>query len=153
MSLPGADDKGIAAWCVMEHARPVLVKALRAWGMGRAASEVGQAASLSVLKIACVDADVQVYKRIVFPPLRRDLSHALATLQAAATFAARGDVENTAAVVIGVFTHAASALTWRRPWTRLTWRRRRAEVIAGAQREQAEHLSSPLSPPVAPGGG
>jgi hypothetical protein len=147
MSLPGADDKLAAAWYVMDHARPEMVKALRAWGMRRAASEVEQAASLPVLKIACVDADVRVRQRIVFPPLRRDLSHALATLQAAATFAARGDVENTAAVVIGVFTHAASALSWRRPWTRLTWRRRRAEVIAGARHEQAEHLSSPPASP------
>jgi hypothetical protein len=148
MSLPGADDKTFAAWCVMDHARPALVKALRAWGMRRAASTVGQATSLSVLKIACVDADVQVRQRIVFPPLRRNLSHALATLQAAATLAARGDAENTAAVVIGVFIHAASALSWRRPWTRFTWGRRRAEVIAGARREQAEHLPSP---PTAPG--
>ncbi len=137
-------NRALAAWCVMTHARPALVHALRAWGMGETAAAIEGAQSLSALKRLAADADAQVRNRIVFAPLRRDLSHAATTLQAAATFATRGDVENTAAIVIGVFTNAASALSWRQPWIRLVWRRRRAEVIARARREQNDYLQGVL---------
>lgn len=137
-------DSAPAAWLVMSHARPTLVHALQAWGLNEIAADVEQARSLSALKRLAADADAQVRERIVFAPLRRDLSHAATTLQAAATFAMRGDIDNTAAVVIGVFTHAASALSWRRPWMRLTWRQRRADVIARARREQTEYLRSQI---------
>ena len=129
-----------ASWLVMSHARPPLVDALRSWGLSEIAAAMEQARSLSALKRLAADADAQVRERIIFAPLRRDLSHAVTTLQAAATFATRGDIENTAAVVIGVFTHAASAMSWRRPWMRLSWRRHRADVIARARREQSEYL-------------
>jgi hypothetical protein len=120
----------------MSHARPALVGALRAWGLAKAASDIEQTASLGALKLTVFDAYTQVRQSIRFGPARRDLCHAINTLHAAATFAGRGDVENTAAVVIGVFTGAAGARSWRRPWTRLHWRERRAEVIAAARREQ-----------------
>ena len=125
----------------MTHARPVLVGALRAWRLTAAAAEIERASSLTALKMLVSDADAEIRRKIVFVPLRRDLSHATATLQAAITFATRGDAENTAAVIIGVFTHAASALSWQRPWTRFSWRKRRAEVIARARREQQDYLS------------
>ena len=134
-----AKDKLFATWCVMVHARPVLVRALRAWGLGTAANSLERAASLTALRLVALDADADVRKTIRFVPLRRDLSNALNTLHAAATFASRGDSANTAVVVIGVFTNANSALTWRRPWLRLSWRRLRAEVIASARREQSAY--------------
>jgi hypothetical protein len=133
-------DRTLAAWLVLTHARPALVDALRAWGLRDTADAIEQARSLSSLKRLAADADAQIRARIRFAPLRRDLSHAAVTLQAAATFAMRGDIENTAAVVIGVFTHAASAVSWQRPWERLSWSRRRAEVIARARREQSDYL-------------
>jgi hypothetical protein len=120
----------------MTHARPTLVQALRTWGLGKAVRAIEDAPSLGALKLMAFDAYAQVRRSIRFRPVRRDLFHALNTLHAAATFAGRGDAENTAAVVIGVFTGAASARSWRRPWTRLHWRERRAEVIATARREQ-----------------
>ena len=129
-------DCEFAYWCVMTHARPVLVATLRAWHLADLADPIDRARSLSALRFTTTDADAEIRRRIGFDPLRRDLSHAVNTLHAAATFAARGDAENAAAVVIGVFTHAASAQTWHRPWTRLGWKRRRHDVIVSAQREQ-----------------
>jgi hypothetical protein len=120
----------------MSHARSALVGALRAWELAKSAKAIEDTASLGALKLTVFDAYTQVRQSIHFGPVRRDLCHAINTLHAAATFAGRGDVENTAAVVIGVFTGAASARSWRRPWTRLHWRERRAEVIAVARREQ-----------------
>ncbi len=136
------EDRAFAEWCVMKHARPALVQALRAWGLGKAARDIENSTSLAALKLTVFDAYAQARRSIRFGPARRDLSHALNTLHAAATFAGRADVENTAAVVIGVFTGAASARSWRRPWTRLHWRERRAEVIATARREQNAQRSS-----------
>src|SRR5215813_11186168 len=141
MNEPGGD-KAFAAWCVMTHARPALVRALRAWGLGGAADKLEQAASLSALKIIVMDVDSEVRKVIRFVPLRRDLAHAANTLHAAATFAARGDSGNAAAVVIGVFTNAESALAWRRPWLRFSWSKRRAAIIADARREQTAYLAT-----------
>jgi hypothetical protein len=126
----------------MNHARPALVSALRAWGLQAPATAIERAASLTALKVLAADADAEIRHKIVFVPLRRDLSHAATTLQAAITFATRGDAENAAAVAIGVFTNAASALSWRRPWTRLSWRVRRAQVIATARREQQAFLDA-----------
>jgi hypothetical protein len=131
-----------ATWCVMNHARPALVSALRAWGLQEPATAIERATSLAALKILAAAADAEIRRKIVFVPLRRDLSHAVTTLQAAITFATRGDAENAAAVVIGVFTNAASALSWRRPWTRLSWRARRAQVIATARQEQQAYLDA-----------
>src|SRR5712692_8919227 len=131
-----AKDKSFATWCVMVHARPVLIRALRVWGLGTAASALERAASLTALRLVALDVDADVRKTIRFVPLRRDLSNALNTLHAAATFASRGDSANAAVVVIGVFTNASSALAWRRPWMQLYRRRHRAEVIASARREQ-----------------
>ena len=132
-------DRAYVSWCVMTHARPALVFALRAWGLGAAASAIEQATSLGSLKIAAAEADSLVRRRIVFTPLRRDLSNAATTLQAAVTFATRADSQNAAAMAIGVFTNSSSALSWRQPWTRFTWRRRRAEIIATALREQDDY--------------
>src|SRR5258708_1517771 len=134
-----ANDKPFATWCVMVHARPLLIRALRAWGLGTAAAALERAGSLTALKMAALDADADVRKYISFGPLRRDLSNALNTLHAAATFTLRGDSANAAVVVIGVFTNASSALAWRRPWIQLSWRRHRAEVIASARREQSAY--------------
>jgi hypothetical protein len=134
-----AKDKPFATWCVMVHARPVLVRALRAWGLGTSACAIERAASLTALRMVALDVDADVRKTIRFVPLRRDLSNALNTLHAAATFASRGDAANTAVVVIGVFTNASSALAWRRPWMQLSWRRYRAEVITSARREQSAY--------------
>jgi hypothetical protein len=131
-----ATDRRFAFWCVMDHARPVVIDALRAWHMETLADPIAKAPSLASLRLAATDADIAVRGRIGFDPLRRDLSHAINTLHAAATFAARGDAENTAAVVVGVFTHAASAVLWRRPWTRFGWKRRRATLIATVRHEQ-----------------
>lgn len=143
MSNPAsARDKSFAMWCVMVHARPVLIRALKVWGLASAASAIERAASLSALRLVALDADADVRKTIRFGPLRRDLSHALNTLHAAATFAARGDSDNAAVVVIGVFTNASSALAWRRPWLHLSWRKHRAEVIASARREQSAQLEA-----------
>ncbi len=130
----------------MTHARPALVQALRAWGLGKAARDIEEAASLAALKLTAFDAYSQVRRATRFGPVRRDLSQALNTLHAAATFAGRGDVENTAALVIGVFTGAASARSWRRPWTRLRWRERRAEVITTARREQNAQRAKEKTP-------
>ncbi len=135
-----ADGKAFATWCVMTHARPVLVDALRTWGLKDAASAIEKASSLAALRANAAHADVQIRQHIAFTPLRRDLSKAVTTLQAAITFAVRGDAENAAAVVIGVFTNSASAVSWRRPWSRLSWARRRVEVIAQAQREQNDYF-------------
>lgn len=129
-------DKAFATWCVMAHARPYLVRTLEVWGLYTAAAGLEQAASLSALKYAAMDADEQIRRWIKFRPLRRGLTNAANTLHAAGTFALRGDAVNTAVVVVAVFTNAASARAWRRPWLHLTWRRRRAEVIARTRREQ-----------------
>src|SRR5258708_2509553 len=137
--------KTFATWCVMTHARPALVSAPRAWGPGGTANKLEQAAALNALKKAAMDIASEVRKVIRFVPLRRDLAHAANTLHAAATFASRGDGGNTAAVVIGVFTNAGSALAWRRPWLRLAWRKRRAEIIAEARREQSAYLAAPVN--------
>jgi hypothetical protein len=134
-----AEDRTFSEWCVLTHARPVIVEALRLWRLNDAASWVESAPSLPALKLMALDADEMVRRHIRFVPLRRDLSNALNTLHAAATFALRGDAVNTAAIVIGVFTNAASARSWRRPWTRFMWRKRRAEVITRARREQAQY--------------
>jgi len=134
-----ASDKQFATWCVMVHARPLLIRALRAWGLVTAASALERAGSLAALRMAALDADAEVRKTISFGPLRRDLSNALNTLHAASTFASRGDSANTAVVVIGVFTNANSPLAWRRPWKQLSWRRQRAQVIASARREQSAY--------------
>src|SRR3954468_2443847 len=87
-----------AEWCVMTHARPTITNALRSWGLRDAANWLEKADSLSALKMAALDADATVRKYIRFVPLRRDLSNALNTLHAAATFAARGDAANTGAI-------------------------------------------------------
>lgn len=123
----------------MTHARPELVHALQSWGF--AATNLEHAASLNALKMAAKDLHTEIDHHIVFGPLRRDLSHAISTLQAAATFAGRGDAENTAAVVIGVFTHTASALSWRRPWTRLNLTRLRSMAISSARAAQNAYLA------------
>ncbi len=125
----------------MTHARPVLIDALRVWGLRDIANAIEQAPSLAALRFVVRDADRHIRQRIAFGPLRRDLARAVNTLNIAATFAARGDAENTSAVVIGVFTHAISVQAWRRPWTRLMWGRQRAEVIAKVRREQSAYRS------------
>lgn len=130
--------KAFAAWCVMTHARPALINALRSWGLADAAQSLEKAESLGALKGAATEADATVRQKIRFGPLRRDLSSAAGIMQAAITFATRGDADNTAAVVIGVFTNAASALLWRRPWKHFRWRQQRARVIATARREQED---------------
>ncbi|MCC7452463.1 MAG: hypothetical protein IT324_33995 [Anaerolineae bacterium] len=135
----GSDDKPFATWCVMTHARPVLIDALREWGLQDIANAIEQAPSLAALRFVVRDADRHIRQHIVFGPLRRDLARAVNTLHIATTFAARGDAENTAAVVVGVFTHASSAQAWRRPWTRFTWRQQRAAVITRVQREQDDY--------------
>src|SRR5579859_6967271 len=120
MTDPGSmRDRSFARWCVMVHARPMLVQALRAWGLGTCSIAIERAGSLTALKMAALDANAEVRQTIRFGPLRRDLSSAANTLHAAATFASRGDAANTAAVVIGVFTNAGSALAWQRPWRKL----------------------------------
>ena len=135
--MPTSDDaKPFATWCVMTHARPVLIDALRLWGLQDIANAIEQAPSLAALRFVVRDADRHIRERIAFEPLRRDLARAVNTLNIAATFAARGDAENTAAVVIGVFTHATSAQVWRRPWTRFTWQQQRSAVIMRVQQEQ-----------------
>jgi hypothetical protein len=149
MTAEEAKSKAFAEWCIMSHARPALVEVLRAWGLPGAAAEIEQAASLSAVRLLASDVITLVRKAIVFVPLRRDLSHAATTLQVAATFAARSDAENTAAVVVGVFTHVESALLWKRPWSRLTWRKQRAEIIRRVRREQNEYLASLRSEPAA----
>ena len=131
--------KAFATWCVMDHARPVAMHALRTWGLGEAADVMAQAASLSALKQAAMFADDSIRHKIGFRPVRRNLSNAVRTLQAAATFASRGDAANASAVAIAVFTSSASALAWRRPWTRLRWQAARADVIARARSEQRLH--------------
>lgn len=136
MHLPSSVDKDFATWCVMDHARPALVRALHVWGMGDIATVIESAASTGALRLVAGEVSQKVRRVIVFGPLRRDLASAASTLQLAATFAGRGDAENTAAMSVGVFTNTASALSWRRPWTRLGWRKRRAEVIALAVSEQ-----------------
>jgi hypothetical protein len=137
-------DKAFATWCVMEHARPYLVRTLEIWGLETAAAGLQNAPSLSALKFAAMDADEQIRHWIKFRPLRRDLANAANTLHAAGTFALRGDAVNTAVVVVGVFTNAASARLWRRPWMHLTWRRRRAEVIARTRKEQDQYRLAQL---------
>ena len=123
----------------MFHARPVLVDALRIWGLSDIAATVEAATSTGALRMIAGEAGEKIRRVILFPPLRRDLRSAARTLQMAATFAGRGDAENAAAMSIGVFTNAASALSWRRPWTRFGWRKRRAEVVAMAVNEQKAH--------------
>src|SRR2546423_12712721 len=96
-------NKAFSGWCVMAHARPALLEALRAWGLSEAAARLEQAASLNALRLLAGGVTDLIRKQIRFIPLRRDLSHAAMTLQVAATFAARGDAENNAAVLICVF--------------------------------------------------
>lgn len=131
--------KAFATWCVMTHARPVLIAALRAWRLHDVAAAIERAASLTALRMAVRDADFAVRQRIFLGPPRRDLFSATSTLLAAITFARRGDAENTAAVVVGVFTNAASAHTWQRPWQRFGWRQTRAELIARVREEQRQY--------------
>jgi hypothetical protein len=140
-------DKAFATWCVMNHARPVVLDALRQWGLREAADVMEQAASLTALKQAAMFADDSIRQRIGFRPVRRNLSNAVRTLQAAATFASRGDAPNAAAVAIAVFTSSASASAWRRPWMRLRWQKDRVEVIARARREQRRYYDQVLPPP------
>jgi len=138
-----AEDKAFSTWCVMQHARPAIAAALRAWGLEESAHALEITHSLGALKLATLDAYERVMRSTLFAlfwPVRRDLANALNTLHAAATFAGRGDSLNTAAVVIGVFTGAGGAMAWRRPWKRFGWRERRAEIIATARREQQAHL-------------
>ncbi len=135
-ALPSPREKAFSVWCVMQHARPVLAQALRAWGLQDAATSIEATHSLNALKLTVLDAYEIVMRSIYFWPVRRDLSKALNTLHAAATFASRGDSTNTAAIVIGVFTGAGGALAWRKPWQRFGWRQRRAQIIAAARHEQ-----------------
>ena len=134
-------DREFAHWCVMHHARPELVKTLRLWGLKDAAHHLEVANSIAAARMAALDAEEWVRRVIRFGPLRRDLMKATKMFHAGATFAGRGDAENTSAIIIGVFVHTASAQTWRRPWTRFGWRERRAQVIATARREQSNHNS------------
>jgi hypothetical protein len=135
----GNSDKVFATWCVMDHARPVIIHALRRWKLMEAADVLENAPSLAALRAGTQYADAQIKRRIAFTPVRRNLSNAVRTLQAAATFATRGDAVNASALVIAVFTSSASAIAWRRPWTRLRWQKERGEVIARARQEQALH--------------
>jgi hypothetical protein len=125
----------------MTHARPVLIDALRAWGLNDAATNIERATSLGALKGASSEAAAAIRRAIIFLPLRRDLFQAAKTLQVASTFAVRGDAQNTSAVVVGVFVGAASAMTWRRPWQRFAWRKQRAQIIAETMRAQQEYLT------------
>ena len=136
-------DRAFSTWCVMQHARPILIHALRAWGLRRSAAAIESTQSLSALKLTAQDAYRDIHRIIWFSPARRDLARALSTLQVALAFAGRGDSQHTAAMALGVFSGAAGALAWRRPWQRLRWRQRQAEVIATARREQQiKHLET-----------
>lgn len=130
-----AAERRFARWCVLHHARPELARALRAWGLNRAAQDIEQAASLAALRLVASDAEPSI-RGLWFAPPRRDLVRALRMLRAAATLAGHSDPASAAAVAIGVFTGAASAITWRRPWTRFGWRKQRAAIIAQARQEQ-----------------
>lgn len=131
-----------ARWCVLTHARPVLVTALRAWGFAQEACALEKAASTGALRPLTLDALQAVRRTRRFQPARRDLMGALSALNASATFAGRGDSENAAAMAVGVVVGARSALAWRRPWQHFRWRERRAAIIHAARQEQISHKDS-----------
>ncbi len=139
-----AESQAFARWCVLNHARPAVVEALRAWGLSEAATQIEDAPSLSALKAILAEVETSVRRHIRFGPLRRNLLNGIRSLQNAATFASRGDAENTPTLAISAIAHAASAMSWRRPWTRFSWKRRRAELIAAARQAQRQARSSVL---------
>jgi hypothetical protein len=60
-------------------------------------------------------------------------------LQVAATFAGRGDAENTSAMAVGVFGASATAMAWRRPWTLFLVGRRAQQASQAARATQLAH--------------
>lgn len=137
-----------ARWCVMDHARPALLEALYAWGLSDEADQIAESESPSALRAILLDAHRRTARRVRLAPARRHLLRALSLLQVAATFAGRGDLENTSAMALGVFGASATAVAWRRPWTLFTVRRRAQQASETARAEQMARW--PGKPPAQP---
>lgn len=134
-----AQSRDFAYWCVMEHARPVLLDALNAWGLREEAARIAASETTGALRKTLLDAHSVVAAKIRLAPSRRSLLRALSLLQVAATFAGRGDAENTSAMAIGVFGASTTALAWRRPWTFFQIGRRAQQASEAARAAQLAH--------------
>lgn len=132
------DLRAFGVWCVMQHARPALVRALRAWGFRSMAKEIENSPSPSALRYVLAHVYHDVNPHVLLGPVRHELIRGVLSLQLAATMAGRGDGIAASLWVIGVFTSAAGALSWQRPWTRLNWRQRRTRILLKAVREQVD---------------
>ncbi|MCC7206617.1 MAG: hypothetical protein IT323_04885 [Anaerolineae bacterium] len=128
--------RDFARWCVMDHARPALLDALNAWGLREESALIAASDTPGALRTALPDVHRRVAAKLRLAPSRRSLLRALSLLQVAATFAGRGDAENTSAMAIGVFGASATALAWRRPWTLFRAGRRAQQASQAARAAQ-----------------
>lgn len=120
----------------MDHARPVLLDALNAWGLREEATRIAESGTPGALRSALLEAHSRVAVKTRLAPARRSLLRALSLLQVAATFAGRGDAENTSAMALGVFGASATARAWRRPWTLFMAGRRARQANQAARAAQ-----------------
>jgi hypothetical protein len=120
----------------MDHARPALLAALNAWGLRDESAHIAESDSPGALRTALLDVHRRAALRLRFSPSRRSVLRALSLLLVAATFAVRGDAENTSAMATGVFGASAMALAWKRPWTLFTAGKRARQANQAARAAQ-----------------